>query len=56
VILHIITVLYVICESEKLKETDMGRSCSMHMSLRNACGDLDRKPEREICVQMEGCC
>jgi hypothetical protein len=55
-VVHIITVWYIICESFELKEIDMGRSCSTHGIMKNAYRDLDRKPERKISVQMDGCC
>jgi hypothetical protein len=38
-----------------MKETDMGRSSSTHGIVKNAYTDFDRKSERKIYVQMEGC-
>jgi hypothetical protein len=30
-VVHIMTVLYIVFESDELKETDMGRSCNAHV-------------------------
>jgi hypothetical protein len=46
-VVHIITVWYILCERDELKETDIGMACSTHVSMRNAYRDLDRKPGRK---------
>jgi hypothetical protein len=45
-VLHIITVWYIMLERDQFKESDRGRSYSTHVSMRNAYRDWDRKHER----------
>jgi hypothetical protein len=45
-VLDVITVWYIMYERYEFKESDMGRSHSTHVRMRNTYKDLDRRPER----------
>jgi hypothetical protein len=47
-VLHMITVWYIVQDNDQFSEIEMGWSGSTHGRIRNAYLGLDRKPERTI--------